>query len=161
MSSSSGRGVLLVSAAATVIGVPVVLGSLYNAWQLTVDRSTVGGTAVRTIEVSAPIPERPEIPPEPLPVESPLKERPLEDVLGGLLPEIRMEGTVVADHDPSLPYRLALQGEGGMVLSATVDLGRDGTIDEWWTVRPTLVREVLRDGARVRLVRREGAWVPE
>lgn len=161
MGSNNGKVALLISAAATVVGLPVVFASLYNSWGLFLEARSSAERPAR-LPVDVPMEVVPEAPPPEVPiVAEPLKDMPLEHVVAGLLPEISVEGSRVEDYDPTLPYRLSLDAVNGLVTAATIDLGRDGTVDEWWTIRPTLGREVLRDGVRMRLVPRDGVWVPE
>jgi hypothetical protein len=161
MSNSTGRTSMLLAGAGAMIGVPVLLGSMWTSWQLVVEarqehvvqRPDVAAAAEQITEVAS-------LPPVPELVLPLVTERTMADVVEGLM-EVETETLNVDDLDPALPYRLAAQLQDGLVIGATVDLGRDGTIDEWWTLRPTLGREVMKDGARQRLVKRDGAWVPE
>jgi hypothetical protein len=158
---SSGRVAMMLTAIAAMIGVPVLLGALYNSWRVLAE-------ARNQAVLRAPAPDAAELPPPPEleapPIEEyvppPAAERPIPMVVLDLL-EARLETAHVDDFDPSLPYRLAVDGAEGVAMSATVDLGRDGTIDEYWTLRPEVSREVVENGARHRMVRRDGEWVRE
>jgi hypothetical protein len=158
MSSSSGRTALLVTAVGVLVGVPVLLGSMWQSWQLMVQ--------TRTEHRALPLaPLKPAEGEAPAPIEAveapvvPASEFPMDQVVQGLR-EFEAPSAHGADYDPTLPYAVAWDAVEGRVTAATVDLGRDGTIDEYWTFDP-LVREIVQDGVRVRHVVRDGNWVRE
>lgn len=159
MSGSNGRVALLLSVAGVLVGGPVVLGILLQTWTaMEESRRSAREAPLRPagpppvpIELAAPPPAAPEIP---------LSELPVEDVVGNLL-EFEAPGPHGDDFEPSLPYRVAWDARDGLVVSATVDLRRDGTIDEYWTLRPAVTRDVVDGGERVRMVVRDGVWVRE
>lgn len=164
MSDNSGRVVLVMSSVALMVGVPVLLGSLYNSWRVMVEARTESmGRPELPVENAPPSGEPVDDAPQPdapAYVPPPPTEIPLEQFVPGLL-EVELTSPHVDDWDPTLPYRLSVDGAEGLATTATVDLGRDGTIDEYWTLRPELGREVVEGGARHRMVRRDGAWVRE
>lgn len=160
MSSGRGQVALLISFAGVLIGGPILLGVLWQTW-VTMQESRQQAREAPMRPVRAEPPTGVALPEDvPLPPPVPLSELPLERVVGDLL-EVQATSPHVDDLDPSLPYRLSWDARDGIVISATVDLGRDGTIDEWWTLRPELTREAMLDGVRRRMVIRDGAWVPE
>ncbi|MEQ1505090.1 MAG: hypothetical protein ABMB14_22845 [Myxococcota bacterium] len=120
---------------------PVVLGGFYSVWRAHLLQDLAEDPSAPRAAIAAdPAPVVP-VPHAPLPAPPPM--RPVDEVAFRYV-EHPMQGAVEQDVAPGSPFRIDLVKEGAGVLATglTVDLDRNGTIDERWTFHPAPTRVV-------------------
>lgn len=169
MSSSRSMLPLVMVAAGAAFIVPVMLGTVWNTWRAQVEGRQPDQAAVE--EAKRLQAERDaaraaqEAAAETLPqlVGDPVYDKDSDRVLLDMFTEYAMTEERIDDVLPDQPFRVdALRGANNLAGTLRVDLGRDGRIDEEWSIHEsTVVRHSDPHGAEfAKHDRWENRWVP-